>query len=153
MVRRRLGERVRWYAYLAVTPFDGELASLMRRAGCAGINFTGDSASEAVLSAYRQPHRKDDLAAAIRHCRGAGITVMIDLLLGGPGETPQTVVETVDFLRASASTRGPLSRSGCALGGRWRPCQESSAPTTGPWISSAPPSTSRPSCDRVPPTW
>ena len=28
-IRRRLGERVRWYAYLAVTPFDAELARAM----------------------------------------------------------------------------------------------------------------------------
>ena len=33
LARRRLGERVRWYAYLAVLPFDAELAGAMRRAG------------------------------------------------------------------------------------------------------------------------
>ena len=99
LIRRSLGEKVRWYAYLAVTPFDAELAAAMRKAGCVGIDFTGDSASDVMLSAYRQPHRAADLAKAIRLCRENGIKVMIDLLLGGPGETPQTAAETIRFIK------------------------------------------------------
>jgi radical SAM superfamily enzyme YgiQ (UPF0313 family) len=99
MIRRSLGQKVRWYAYLAVTPFDAELAGAMRQAGCVGINFTGDSASETMLRTYRQPHRADDLATAVRLCRANGMKVMIDLLLGGPGETPQTAGETISFIK------------------------------------------------------
>ena len=98
LIRRGLGQRVRWYAYLAVLPFDDDLAQRMAAAGCVGINFTGDSASERMLSTYRQPHRAADLASAVELCRRYGIAVMIDLLLGGPGETPETVAETVRFL-------------------------------------------------------
>jgi radical SAM superfamily enzyme YgiQ (UPF0313 family) len=97
--RRSLGARVRWYAYLSVTPFDAELAGALRRAGCVGINFTGDSASARMLRTYRQPHRAEDLATAVRLCRAHGIKVMIDLLLGGPGETPETVAETIAFIK------------------------------------------------------
>jgi hypothetical protein len=99
IIARGLDRHVRWYAYLAVLPFDSEMAARMRRAGCVGINFTGDSASETMLAAYRQPHRKDDMAEAIRLCRRSGIRVMIDLLLGGPGETPVTLRETTEFLK------------------------------------------------------
>jgi radical SAM superfamily enzyme YgiQ (UPF0313 family) len=102
LIRRSLGEKVRWYAYLAVTPFDAELAGAMRKAGCVGINFTGDSASTAMLRTYRQPHRKEDLAQAVRLCRENGMKVMIDLLLGGPGETPQTAAETIGFIKKIA---------------------------------------------------
>lgn len=97
--RRSLGDRVRWYTYLAVTPFDAEMAAAMRKAGCVGINFTGDSANEQMLSTYRQPHRDVDLATAVRLCRENGIKVMIDLMLGGPGETPQTAAETIEFVK------------------------------------------------------
>ena len=96
---RRLGERVRWYAYLAVLPFDADLARSMRRAGCVGINFTGDSANAAMLATYRQPHCREDLSNAVRLCREQGIAVMFDLLLGGPGETPETAAETIEFVR------------------------------------------------------
>ncbi|UCC22493.1 MAG: radical SAM protein [Planctomycetota bacterium] len=94
-----LGKRIRWYAYMSVTPFDEELASKMAQAGCAGVDFTGDSGSPAMLQTYRQQHNKDDLACAVRICQANDIVVMIDLLLGGPGETPQTVQETIDFIK------------------------------------------------------
>jgi len=99
LIARRLAERIRWYAYLAVTPFDDALASLMRRAGCLGINFTGDSASPKMLAAYAQPHRAPDLANAVNLCRKHSIRCMIDLLLGGPGETPESLAETISFIK------------------------------------------------------
>ena len=99
LIARGLGRRVRWYAYLAVLPFDAPLARQMRLAGCVGINFTGDAASAAMLASYGQPHRADDLAQAVRHCRDNDIAVMVDLLLGGPGETIQTATETITQMK------------------------------------------------------
>jgi radical SAM superfamily enzyme YgiQ (UPF0313 family) len=96
---RGLGDRIRWYVYLTPSPFDGQLARAMARAGCVGIDFTGDSGCEAMLRTYLQQHGKDDLAAAVKLCRQNNIAVMIDLLLGGPGETPETVRETIDFIK------------------------------------------------------
>ncbi len=99
MIRRRLGDRVRWYAYLAAVPFDDELARAMRQAGCVGINFTVDSASPSMLQRYNQPHRPEDIERTVQLCRQHGITVMIDLLLGGPGETRETLAETIRFMK------------------------------------------------------
>ena len=98
-VRRGLGERLRWYTYAAVTPFDESLAASMARAGCAGIDFTGPSASATMLRAYGQPHSPADIAETLRLCRRHGITTMVDLMLGGPGETPATARESIDFLK------------------------------------------------------
>jgi len=97
--RRSLGKKIRWYAYLSPSPFDVELAKAMAQAGCVGINFTGDSGCEAMLRTYRQQHNSNDIATAVELCRLNGVAVMIDLLLGGPGETPQTVTETIDFIK------------------------------------------------------
>jgi radical SAM superfamily enzyme YgiQ (UPF0313 family) len=98
--RRGLGRRLRWYTYASVVPFTEELAGAMRRPGCAGINFGTDSASAEILSAYGRVHRRDDIASAVALCRRHGLRVMIDLLLGGPGETERTVRETIEFLKA-----------------------------------------------------
>lgn len=116
LVRRNLGDRVRWYAYLAVVPFDVGLAAVMRRAGCVGINFTGDAADDDMLRLYRQPHRREDLDRAIQLCKAHGIAVMVDLLLGGPGETPASVAETVAFVKKAAP-----DCAGAALGVRLYP--------------------------------
>lgn len=98
-IRRGLGERLRWYAYLAVAPFDADLAAAMRRAGCVGINFTGPAATPEMLQSYGARHRIEDLVSAVQRARAAGITVMVDLMLGGPGETPASIRQAVDFLR------------------------------------------------------
>ena len=98
-IKRSLGSKIRWYVYMSPTPFDADLAKAMAQAGCVGIDFTGDSGCESMLRAYRQQHSRDDLAVAVKLCRLNNIAVMIDLLLGGPGETPQTVRETIDFIK------------------------------------------------------
>lgn len=116
LIDRGLGERVRWYAYAAATPFDAELAGLMRRAGCVGVNFGADSGSDAMLRRLGRPYRACDLWTTARACREAGLALMYDLLLGGPGETWETVRETVDLMRAI----GP-DRVGAALGVRLYP--------------------------------
>jgi radical SAM superfamily enzyme YgiQ (UPF0313 family) len=116
---RGFGRSLQWYAYMAVVPFDAELADIMKRAGCVGINFTGDSANTKMLKTYHQQHKKEDLASAVRLCRDNGIKVMTDLMLGGPGETPQTVAETIEFIKRI----GP-DCAGASLGIRIYPCTE-----------------------------
>jgi tryptophan 2-C-methyltransferase len=100
LVDRKLGGRVRWYAYAAAVPFDAELAGLMRRAGCTGINFGVDSGSDEMLHRLGRPYQAVALAETANACRGAGLAVMFDLMLGGPGETWETVRQTVDLMRS-----------------------------------------------------
>jgi radical SAM superfamily enzyme YgiQ (UPF0313 family) len=99
-IRTGLNKKMKWYAYLSTVPFSAILAKIMRKAGCAGINFTGDSASTKMLKTYRQIHLKSDIATAVKYCRENNIKSMIDLLLGGPGETAETVKETIDFIKS-----------------------------------------------------
>ena len=66
-----------------------------------GINFTSDSTHPKMLATYRQPHRRKNLAQTVAQCE-QGIAVMLDLLLGGPGETPETVADTVAGIQSMA---------------------------------------------------
>ena len=99
IVRRGLGERLRWYAYCAPIPFTAELADLMRRAGCAGINFGTDSGDDRMLKLLGRDFCADDILRAARLCRNAGIAVMFDLLIGAPGETRESIVRTVSVMK------------------------------------------------------
>ncbi len=94
-----LGEKIRWYAYCSVTPFDDEMADLFVRAGCAGVDFGADSGSDAMLKGLGRSFSRDDVIRTADLCHRHGITFMYDLLLGGPGETKATVRETVDLMR------------------------------------------------------
>lgn len=94
-----LGEKVRWYAYCSITPFDSEMADLMKRAGCAGVDFGADSGSDAILRRLGRHFASQDLVRTAEHLHRHGIPFMYDLLLGGPGETRETVRETIDLVR------------------------------------------------------
>jgi radical SAM superfamily enzyme YgiQ (UPF0313 family) len=52
-----------------------------------------------MLASYGRPHRRADIASAVSLCRKHGMKVMLDLLLGGPGETEDTLRDTVEFMR------------------------------------------------------
>jgi radical SAM superfamily enzyme YgiQ (UPF0313 family) len=97
---RRLGERVRWYAYCTPLGFTGETARAMRRAGCAGINFGIDHVDAARLACLGRAHRLADVERARDACREAGIPVMFDLLLGAPGESRDTIRQALAAMRA-----------------------------------------------------
>ncbi|MBN2591061.1 MAG: radical SAM protein [Sedimentisphaerales bacterium] len=97
--KRSLGEKIKWYTYMSPAPFDAELAKQMALAGCVGVDFTGDSANETMLRTYNQKHNKENIATGVKLCKENGMAVMVDLLLGGPGETPETAKETIDFAK------------------------------------------------------
>ncbi|UCD56073.1 MAG: radical SAM protein [Candidatus Hydrogenedentota bacterium] len=98
-IRTGLGERIRWYAYMTPAYFDDELAFVMKRAGCMGIDFGADHCNAALLKVLGRSHTADSLVEASRICRKHEIACMFDLLLGAPGETPDTLREVVEFMK------------------------------------------------------
>jgi radical SAM superfamily enzyme YgiQ (UPF0313 family) len=95
-----LGEKIRWFTYCAPTPFDDELAELFRRAGCAGIDFGVDSGSLPMLRQLGRHFSLVDVARAAQLCRKYNLPFMFDLLLGGPGETHDTLRESIHYIRS-----------------------------------------------------
>jgi radical SAM superfamily enzyme YgiQ (UPF0313 family) len=99
-IRKGIGDKVRWYAYMTPARFDETLASLMRRAGCVGINFGTDHCNPAILRVLGRIHTRDSIAEAALLCRKHDIAAMFDLLLGAPGETPETLREVIEFMKS-----------------------------------------------------
>jgi radical SAM superfamily enzyme YgiQ (UPF0313 family) len=95
-----LSERIRWFTYASPHGFDEALAARMVKAGCAGINFGVDHTNPEILERLGREHRAEDLERTVRATHKVGIPVLFDLLLGGPGETRETLREAIDFCRA-----------------------------------------------------
>ena len=91
-----LTDRIRWYCYCSPIPFDDELAGLMKAAGCAGINFGVDSLCDEHLYRLGRVHSSNDVAQLVRLLGTQRLNYMCDLLIGGPGETPETVRITIN---------------------------------------------------------
>jgi radical SAM superfamily enzyme YgiQ (UPF0313 family) len=105
LVRRGLGDKLRWYAYCAPAPCSRELAGLMRDAGCVGVNFGSDHGDDHMLRRLGRGYVAEDIANATGYCQEAGMAVMLDLLLGAPGETKESVVRTVELMKRIAPDR------------------------------------------------
>ncbi len=96
---RRLNNII-WYAYAAPRPFPARLAKRMRQAGCAGINFGADHGNKKILENLGKDYGPRDITAAVQTASDAGMAVMADLLLGGPGETADTIAQTIQFAKS-----------------------------------------------------
>ena len=109
IVRRGLGDRLRWYAYCAPAPFSHELAGLMREAGCVGVNFGADHGDAAMLRRLGRSYAPEEILAATQRCHQAGMAVMLDLLLGAPGETREGIARTIELVQRAAPERVGIS--------------------------------------------
>ena len=107
--RRNLGDRLRWYAYCAPVPFSAELAESIRSAGCKGINFGVDNGDEEMLRRLRRTYTPADILNTAQLCKQAGIAVMFDLLLGSPGESKSSILQTIELMRQAEPDRVGVS--------------------------------------------
>ena len=75
-----------------------ELFTLMRRAGFSGVGCTPESASDAMLDRLEKGFGREQLVRTARWLREAEMPTLYIFLLGGPGETEETVEETLAFI-------------------------------------------------------
>lgn len=125
IIEAGLGDRIRWYTYATPRPFTDELADLMVHAGCQGIDFGADSGDDAVLLSLGRDFTSEDVRRTAEICHRHGITFMYDLLIGGPAETRESVVRTIDLMKRIEPDRVGVSigvrvYNGTALGERVR---------------------------------
>ena len=82
--------------------FDDELVSAMERAGFAGMGLTVESASDPVLAGLRKGFTTREVHKAAEVMGRHRIPCAWIFLLGGPGETQETVAETLRFAGTAA---------------------------------------------------
>jgi anaerobic magnesium-protoporphyrin IX monomethyl ester cyclase len=69
----------------------------MQAAGCSAVSFGVESGNPQILKTIKKGITREQVVAAVNMCRHAGITPFASFILGLPGETPQTIQETLDF--------------------------------------------------------
>jgi len=75
-----------------------ELLASMRAIGFRSVILTAESASDTMLASYQKNYRRDRLHEAADLLQKHDIKGLWVFLVGGPGETPQTVEETPSFI-------------------------------------------------------
>lgn len=92
------GVHTPWTCYLNPIRFDQDLADLMARAGCVGVEIGSDSGTDEGLLRLRKGFTTTQIREASDVCRRAGIKDCHTFVLGVPGETVADVERSLDFI-------------------------------------------------------
>lgn len=88
---------IRWRCIIYPNKVDPELAALMARAGCVEVSLGFESGVETILENMNKKFGHEDVRLVSETFKSNGIRRMGFLLLGGPGETKQTVSQSIAF--------------------------------------------------------
>jgi hypothetical protein len=100
---RGLAKHITWRAYFNPTPFSPEFAELVRETN-GHVSITVDSAADALLETAQKPFRRRHLDALVTLLGEHGVSADLGLIFGLPGETEETIAETIGFVRALPET-------------------------------------------------
>lgn len=104
MIRER-GLKVSWIVQARVDTVDREMLQTMKDAGCHYILFGVESGSPEMLKIMKKHINLDQVRVAFQLCSELGIKTQAFFLFGVPGETQQTIRETIEFAKSlNAST-------------------------------------------------
>ena len=95
ITKRQLG--LKWTSFARVDTVCQKTLTHMKAAGCNAVSFGIESGNSQILKTIKKGITRDQVVAAVKMCRRAGITPYASFILGLPGETPQTIRETMAF--------------------------------------------------------
>lgn len=88
----------KWNCYYRSDHGDSETIELMAQAGCEGVLLGVESGSDYILKIMNKSARRKDYMRAIPHLQSVGISCYASLIIGFPGETFETVQETMSLV-------------------------------------------------------
>ena len=88
-----------WNAISRVDRVDEDILYWMRKAGCRQISYGVESGSESIRQALNKTIRIEDVRRAFSLTRRYGILARAYFIYGAPGETEETIRETLELIR------------------------------------------------------
>ena len=95
IINRRL--ELKWTSFARVDTVSEEILTQMKAAGCSAVSFGVESGNPQILKTIKKGITREQVVAGGDMCRRTGVTPHASFILGLPGETPQTIRETMDF--------------------------------------------------------
>ncbi len=93
------GLKVKWTCNSRVDYVDEELLQLMGQAGCWYISWGIESANEQILKRAHKGYKKEQAFKALKWSKAAGINNWGYFIIGLPGETEETIQETIKYAK------------------------------------------------------
>ncbi len=92
------GLNIRWYAISRVDQVDEEILYWMRRAGCIQISYGVESGSDTIRKHLNKNISAEQIKRAFHLTTSFGILARAYFIYGCPGETSQTIQESIDLI-------------------------------------------------------
>jgi len=96
IIDRKLG--ITWNAISRVDAIDADILFAMRKAGCIHLSFGVESGSEKIRKVLGKPLKQEKIITAFSLTTSYGILPRAYFIYGSPGETDQTLQESIDLL-------------------------------------------------------
>lgn len=93
-----------WSCDTRVDRVDEEILQAMRLAGCQMISFGVESGSPKILETLKKNTTPEQTIEATELAKRFGLEVRYFLMYGCPGETPETIVESIDLINTGKPT-------------------------------------------------
>ncbi len=91
--------KVAWTCETRVNLVDKELLLKMKQSGCYSIAYGIETASPEILKTLQKDITLEQVETAVRNSREVGLQVTGYFMLGSPGETPETIQQTIKFAK------------------------------------------------------
>ena len=95
------GLKITWQLYngIRVDRISEELLQKMKKAGCVFISYGCESGNQQIINMIGKGIKLEQVKEAVRITNKVGIKNSVNFIIGHPGETYKTAVETLDFAR------------------------------------------------------
>ncbi len=88
----------KWFAYCRIKEMDSQTLDLMKDSGCLGVYVGIESGNNTILKNMNKGCNTDDIKKSVQLLRNKGFIICAFLIVGFPGETDQTVEQTIKFI-------------------------------------------------------
>ncbi len=97
MIISGLNKKIKWYCLTRVNSVSLELLTKMKKAGCYCIFYGFESSNPEVLKIIKKGIAPDQMQNAVRWTKEAGIVPVGAFMIGLPGDTRESILETIEF--------------------------------------------------------
>ncbi|WP_066501699.1 PhpK family radical SAM P-methyltransferase [Abyssisolibacter fermentans] len=102
MIRKKY--KFRWNSHFRCQFADRETIELMKESGCEGVLLGIESGSEKILANMNKKATLEKYKKGIELLREYDIMTQASYIIGFPGETDQTIQETINFIKENKTT-------------------------------------------------
>ena len=91
--------QIKWSCQGRVNNVDLDLLKRMKKAGCLSVGYGVESGSQTILDGMNKKTTVAQAHTALRDTVKAGLIPIVQMMYGYPGETRETLQETIDFFK------------------------------------------------------